>query len=146
MKNLLLFLVCLFLIIGCNDSQEDISIVASDCLVLIDSTWSLITLDQPPNYLDNGTSGFGENLLTEIEYPMEARENDIEGPARIEYEITITGRVENIQVVEDPGTGIGEELKRAFEVVTTGVAYSPAILDGNVIGVKKDLELLFRLE
>ena len=146
MKNFFPFLLLLYLMAGCSDSKEDISLEELECLVLIDSTWTLITLDEVPIYLDNGISGFGENLLTEVRYPREARENGIEGIARIEYEVTSIGRVENILITEDPGTGIGEELKRGFEVVTTGIPYSPAILDDNPIRVKKELELNFRVE
>ena len=147
MKNLFLFFVLLFFfIIGCGDSQDDISIEELDCLALVDSTWSLITLDEPPIYLDNGISGFGENLLTEVKYPSEARENGVEGIARLEYEVTTNGSVENILITKDPGTGIGEELKRGFEIVTAGIAYSPAILNELPIRVKKELEITFRVE
>ncbi len=140
------FIALLCITFGCGDSQEDIGLEELDCLALVDSIWSMITLDQPPVYLDNGVDGFEENLLTEIKYPREARENGVEGIARIDYEVTTNGTVENIIITEDPGTGIGEELKRSFEVVTTGIAYSPAILNEVPIRVKKELELNFRVE
>ena len=146
MKNLFPFLVLLCFIYGCSDSSEDISIEELDCLVLVDSTWSIVTLDQPPVYLDNGVAGFNENLLTEIKYPREARENGVEGAARLEYEVATNGTVENIIITENPGTGIGEELMRSFEVVTSGVAYIPAILNEVPIRVKKEQEVIFRVE
>ncbi len=147
MKNLFPFLLLLCFIYGCSDSSDDnISVEELDCLALVDSTWSVITLDQPPVYLDNGVTGFNEHLLTEIKYPREARENGVEGTARLEYEVATNGIVENIMITENPGTGIGEELKRAFEVVTTGIAYSPAILNEVPIRVKKEQEVNFRVE
>ena len=54
--------------------------------------------------------------------------------------------MENIQVVQDPGGGIGEEARSSFEEVTTGVSYSPGILDGAPVRVKKELEFRFSLE
>jgi len=49
-------------------------------------------------------------------------------------------------IIQDPGAGLGAKTKNVLALVTSSVAYSPAILDGESVRVKKEMEVKFRLE
>lgn len=146
MKKLTITILSILLIISCNNQNEEINIEENECLVQIADTWTLISLDQIPEYLDGGLEGFNLKALSEIRYPSQAREDGIEGIAIIEYEITIDGNVENINITQDPGTGLGNEAKRVLETITEGISFSPAILNNNPVRVKKEFQANFELE
>lgn len=139
----LIFFLILISIFSCEKKENEITIDQKECLVQIADNWSLVTLDEGPEYLDGGENGFHRNVIGNINYPPEARENGIEGIAIVQYEITIEGRVENILITQDPGTGIGEETKRVIVDATQGIAFSPAILNNNPIRVRKQYEVKY---
>ena len=147
MKNasfLIIILTLLFL--GCQKEEENILFEENECLVQIGEEWELVILDQIPEYIDGGKDGFTHNSLEEIKYPPEARENGIEGNALVQYEITIEGMVENIIIIQNPGAGIGEEVKRVIELITDGVSFTPAQLDTNLVRVRKEFKAKFSLK
>lgn len=156
MKNLksplgLLILVSLFsllTIFSCKKDEEEIKLEEplTTCLAKIDSTFQEVILDTPPEYLDGGDVGFLKNLFSTINYPADARENGIQGTALLNYEITEEGTVENVEILDNPGGGIGEELKLSFEEITSGISYSPGILNSSPIRVKKKISATFKLQ
>lgn len=147
----LLFFASAFLIFSsCQKDKETIEIACEPepitCLAEIDGIFQEVILDEPPLYLDGGDEGFLTNLLSSIVYPAEARANNIEGSPIVEYEITEEGTVENITILNDPGGGIGEELRTKFEDATSGTSFSPGIFDNNPVRVKKQLTVTFKLQ
>ena len=131
--------VFLLLTTGC---QKDDSLY---CWVEIEGDFELLAIDKAPEFINGGDSGFNVALLEETMYPVEARENGIEGRAVLQYEITMTGEVMNIIIIEDPGGGLGAEVVRTLEVVTEGIAFYPAELNGMAITVRKELPVIFSL-
>lgn len=146
MKNISFLILILTLVLSCQKNEENILFEENECLIQIGDDWELVILDQAPQYLDGGQDGFNHNALNEIKYPPEARENGIEGDVFIQYEITIEGSVENINIIQNPGTGIGEEAKRVIEVITEGIAYIPAKLDNTSVRVRKEFKAKFSLK
>ncbi|MFZ1679203.1 MAG: energy transducer TonB [Saprospiraceae bacterium] len=136
----------MFTIVSCN-KDEGTSINDTDfCLVEINGTFENVDLDEPPEYLNGGHEGFIKEILKVIKYPVEARENNIQGICILHYEITEQGTVENIVVIQDPGGGIGESAVVALETVTAGISFSPGILNGVAVRVRKELKLTYKLQ
>jgi hypothetical protein len=63
----------------------------------------------------------------------------------VQYEITEVGEVENIVIIEDPGSGIGAATVEALEAATQGVAFSPGAFNFEFVRVRKELRMRFRL-
>jgi len=148
-KLQLLFIVFLasVLILGCQKEEAEPQIEdVEGCLVEINGAFILMDLDVYPEYLDGGSKGFVRNLSREVRYPAEAREKGIEGRCELNYEITTEGRVEAITLISDPGGGIGAASSEALMLVTEGITYSPAQLNGNPVRVRKGLVIKFKLE
>jgi len=132
-------------IIGCSDDDR---IFNEDglCLVEIDGIFQDVELDEYPEYLNEGNEGFTSGLYLELKYPAEARANGIEGTCLLNYEITEEGRVENIVVIQDPGAGIGNASVQSLFSTTEGISFKAGILNNRSVRVKKDLNIIFRLE
>lgn len=150
-KFRVIILLFAIIFIGCNeelDMPEDFSISDMDtvlCLAKIDGNYIEVKLDEAPYYLDGGYEGYIQAIMEELNYPAEARENGIEGICVINYNITEEGKVESIEVIEDPGGGIGMSSITSIQLATEGISFSPAILNGSPIEVKKELEIKFKL-
>lgn len=139
----------LFLLPGITACQKEEAESTIDdtgiCLVWIDGKFIEVSLDAQPEYLDGGETGFYQNLLDEINYPVEARENHIQGTCIVNYEVTEVGTVENIVAIQDPGGGIGESAIKTVATITSGISFQPGILNGSPVRVKKGISIKFRL-
>ena len=146
-KIMLMALVLSIAVIGC-DKEDDENLISNSGLYLveIDGNFEEIELDEAPKYLDGGQDGFTNAIFEAISYPPEARENGIEGLCVISYEITEEGLVENVKVIQDPGGGIGDSTIAIFKSVTEGISFSPGILNGIPVRVKKEFEITYKLE
>jgi len=148
LTRLTLFLFfSVFLSCAEDDPTFDTSIADADfCLVEIDGEFQDISLDLRPEFLDNGSEGFVIASYGVIKYPASARENGTQGTCVLNYEITESGTVENIVIVQDLGDGIGEESKRTLLLITEGVSFSPGILNNSAVRVKKRMSIKFKLQ
>ncbi len=142
------FFILGILLITCCQQEDDELVVAGDeeCLIEVNGNYEIGSLDQEPTYIDGGKDSLYIRVLREIKYPPEARENGIEGESIIRYDITVEGEIADLEVIQNPGGGIGEETKRAFELPTTGVSFNPGILNGEAVRVRKTFKAIFRLE
>ncbi len=146
-KIMIIALGVIFIIISC-DKNGDENLISDTglCLVQIDGNFKEVELDEAPSYIKGGYDGFLHAIAEEVSYPAEARENDIQGICIVNYEITEQGTVENIVATQDPGGGIGESAVETIESVTAGVSFSPGILNGISVRVRKGLELKYKLQ
>lgn len=142
------FLLITLILLGCSKDDDDdpILVDTGPCLVEINGQFQEVELDIPPEYLDGGHAGFVRNYVGYLNYPAEAREDEIEGDCLARYEITRGGRVENIVVIDDPGGGIGNSMVTALDSATRGVSFSPGMLDGSPVRVMKEARAIFKLE
>ena len=141
----LITLIFVLLTVSCKNDDEDLINDTDLCLVEINGNFEEIELEEKPVYLNGGDKGFTKAISDNISYPAEARENGIEGLCIINYEITEDGKVENIETLQDPGGGIGDSAVGTIELITEGISFSPGLLNGNPIRVKKELELKYSL-
>ncbi len=146
LAHLLLILFIGFVFSCSDDEQSPNSIEYIDfCLVLVDGEFQDIALDLEPEFIENGQDGLVDAFYGEIKYPAIARENGTEGTCILEYEITTTGSVENVIILQDIGDGCGAESKRVLEVATEGNSFNPGMLNNIPHRVKKRQAIKFRL-
>lgn len=136
--SLFVFILC-FIQIGCTKEETTEPI---EHWVEINGTYELMTVTKGAEYI-GGQAAFFKAIAEEISYPAEARENDISGTVIIQFEVTEQGKVENTTIIEDIGGGCGEEAKRTLEVITQGVSFHPAEIDGVPVRVRMDLPIKF---
>jgi TonB family protein len=113
--------------------------------VEVNGQYEYLDIDEGPQFKDGGEEGLAQALLEVLTYPVEARDNGIEGCVKLEYEISEEGTVENITVLSDPGGGLGEAARSALETVTEGAVFEPALLFGQPVRVLIEEEVCFTL-
>lgn len=86
-------------------------------------------------------------LTRNIRYPEEARQNNIEGTVVASFIVEPTGRMSNIHIIKDIGSGCGEEALRVLRALdTAGLRWVPAIHQGKPVRMKQALPLRFKLQ
>jgi len=136
----------LLLTISCSDTEKSEGSFCTPCLVEIDGTYTEVDLDKEPEYLTSDYEGIINELIQEMKYPFEARQNGVEGDVHVSFIIRKDGTVDSIEILEDPGSGLGETVISAMNLILEGVCFSPAELDGEPVDVKTQLVVKFRLE
>lgn len=132
-----------FLFWGCSPEDDD---DLDGCWAYIEHEWTYVRLSEKPVYTNLGDSAFVASIIREIRYPSAARENGIEGTVTVEYQIDTLGQVDNRKIVMDIGGGCGDEVIRAVTLATQGIAFSPAKYRQDLVRVKKELDVKFKLQ
>lgn len=86
-----------------------------------------------------------EFILTELSYPESARKNNVEGTALVTFVIRKNGDITDLNVVQDPGDGCGEEALRVMQKMANTVQWIPGKEGGEVVNVSFNLPIQFRL-
>ncbi|MBX2877776.1 MAG: energy transducer TonB [Saprospiraceae bacterium] len=99
-------------------------------------------LDQLPTFDENGMD-LGTFLQEALVYPIQAREEAIEGKVFIEFIVAPDGQIENPTVVRGIGYGCDEEVLRVFEQMA---AWKPGIKQNRPVPTRIVLPITFDLE
>lgn len=85
-----------------------------------------------PKYAPPGSADSEPELMGEvkIDYPEEARKNDVEGSVRLRVTLTAEGKVENVVVLSGPGYGLNEAARDALR----RFRFKPAMKSGEAVG------------
>ena len=84
----------------------------------------------------------GENL----KYPKEAEKKGIEGKAVLSFIVDKSGYVKDVEVVKDPGYGMGDEALRVLRTLNTEEgAWTPGKHHGKLVSVQYNLPIQFAL-
>lgn len=88
-----------------------------------------------------------EYIYKNIKYPTIARENGVEGMAVISFVVEPDGSISNMQIVRDPGAGLGEEALRVVEKMQNlPQKWIPGKQRNENVRVQFNLPVKFRLE
>jgi protein TonB len=85
-----------------------------------------------PKYAPPGSADSEPQLVGEvkIDYPEEARKNDVEGSVRLRVTLSPEGKVENVVVLSGPGYGLNEAARDALR----RFHFRPAMKAGEPVG------------
>lgn len=83
--------------------------------------------DAPPGSADREPSVIGE---VKVDYPVEARRNEVEGEVRLRVTTDARGAVTSVRVISGPGYGLDEAARDAL----MRFRFSPATKDGEAVG------------
>ncbi len=86
-------------------------------------------------------------IYTHLKYPPEARENGVEGMVVLQYIINTDGLIENIEIIRDPGGGLGEAGVDVIELMNAQqLRWTPGKQNGIAKQVQYTLPIKFKLE
>ena len=86
-------------------------------------------------------------MYKNISYPLEARQNDIEGTVVVSFVVEKDGSLSNFKIVKDIGGGCGLEVLRVVEGINeAGILWVPGMNNGQVVRSRLNLPIKFKLE
>jgi len=97
---------------------------------------------QMPSF-PGGHEALAEYFTTHIQYPAEAKENNIEGKVVVAFTVTKEGKITDAHVKQGPGFGCDEE---ALRVVESMPDWNPGTADGKAGDISMELPVNFRLD
>ena len=90
-----------------------------------------------------GGEGWTKHLLMNLRYPDKAIDGGIQGVAKISFFVDKMGNLSDFQIVQNPGSGLGEE---ALRVIKEGPNWEPAEQNGKMVSARVTQVVTFRLE
>jgi periplasmic protein TonB len=100
-------------------------------------------LNRPPLYI-GGAGMMIKNIEENIDYPVLAIENGIQGTIYISFAIDSSGKTTNYFVIKWIGAGCDEEALKIAKLLTG--SWLPGILNGKPVNVKYILQIRFKIE
>jgi len=94
-----------------------------------------------PEY-PGGEEAFGKFLQKNIKYPSMAKENNIQGKVYVQFVVERDGSLTDIEIVRDPGSGLGEEAKRVLKM---SPHWKAGIQNGKAVRVQYTVPVNFQL-
>lgn len=82
-----------------------------------------------------------DEIRSRIEYPSLARMQGIEGVVYLELFVDATGKIRRIEILRDPGYGMGAAAQAAFE----GIRATPARANDEAVAVRYRYPIRFQL-
>ena len=87
-----------------------------------------------------------EFIYKHIQYPILARENNIQGNVVLSFVVEKDGSIGDIAVLRDPGAGCGDEAARVIELINTkNIKWTPGKQRGKPVRVQFILPVRFAL-
>ncbi len=148
-------------IIEIPDEEEINDIVA----VRIDTDWGDDTIiedfaipeeltDEPPVETEfifleeeasfpGGNKAWGKFLNKNLKYPRQAKRMGIEGRVFLQFDVSASGEISNIEIIRDIGGGCGEE---AIRVLKASPYWNPGKQRGVAVKSKHRMNFLFKLK
>ncbi len=82
-----------------------------------------------------------------VRYPALAQETNVQGTAVIRFVVEKDGSMSNLEIVRDPGAGLGEEALRVVEMMTAlDRGWTPGRQQGRTVRVQFHIPVRFQLE
>ena len=90
-----------------------------------------------------GYDALAQFIAKNLQYPMEARENGVEGKVVVNFLINAAGEVQNVNIQKGIGSGCDEEAKR---VVALMPDWEPALRNGKAVSTVISMPIRFTFE
>ena len=129
-----LFIICFLSGLQAQSSPET---MAADA----DEVYRQFELDYSLEF-PGGTDEMVAYLHREVVYPIEARENAVEGIVRVEFIVMPSGRVGNAKVLEGLGFGCDEEVLRAIMAMPH---WTPGVKNNSKVATRVVMAIGFSL-
>lgn len=88
-----------------------------------------------------------EFIYTNVKYPAEARNRDVQGVAVVQFTVKSNGSVADVNILRNPGEGLGESAKAVVELMNEkGKKWVPGIQRGETVNVQYTLPIKFAID
>ncbi|MCB0635096.1 MAG: energy transducer TonB [Lewinella sp.] len=84
-------------------------------------------------------------MSRQLKYPVLAQESNVSGTAVVRFIVETDGSLTDIEVVRDPGAGLGAEARRVVELMAEQGGWTPGRQQGRPVRVQFNLPVRFQL-
>lgn len=128
--------------LGLDGNEANGNYITSQLPIENDSTgYSIVTVN--PKFKGDETDvEFIKYLSNELKYPLECKENKIEGVVYVGFIIDTTGKVYNVKILSGVNILLDQE---AIRVVQSSPDWEPGYIKGKPVRVKKVTRVRFKL-
>lgn len=123
-----------------EETRTDVSKTTSDKATDDDEIFTMV--DQQPEY-PGGVNAMMKFLSDNLQYPEDARENNIAGTVFISFVVEKNGEISNVRILRGLYKSLDEE---ALRVVKMMPVWSPGLLKGEPVRVQFNLPIRFMMD
>lgn len=84
-------------------------------------------------------------MYSKLKYPPAARKKSVQGTVITRFTINRNGKMKNLEILRDPGTGLGESVMDVMETMQRQITWIPGMKDGKTVNVSYTLPVQFKL-
>lgn len=95
-----------------------------------------------PALFPGGELALSQFIAKNLQYPMEARENGVEGKVEVRFLIDKNGSLKEVEILRGIGSGCDREIER---VLLKSPTWTPAKYKGQSVGIYKKMAISFEL-
>ncbi|MEL6536124.1 MAG: TonB family protein [Bacteroidota bacterium] len=135
--------LCALLVVAlaCTEDQSEVADVDSLAETTAESATSFEIVEEQPQPA-GGAAGFYGYVANEIKYPLQARNQGIEGRVFLTFTVEKDGSLTGIQVKKGIGAGCDEE---AIRVLKNAPPFTPGKQRGRAVRVQMDIPITFKI-
>ena len=127
-------------------------------ITYVDGEVVFYTVDEMPRFngcediesledkMNCSTKKLFDYIYSHLQYPQEAKENNIEGKIVVRFIVNEEGKVQNVTILRDIGGGCGEAAKKAIESMNDlKQPWIPGVQNGKKVKVFFTMPIIFKL-
>ncbi|HZH68259.1 MAG TPA: energy transducer TonB, partial [Chitinophagales bacterium] len=138
--DIMKYFLCIFLLFTLHSISTSAQVKSSKT-ESIDYNRVYEIVDVQPKF-PGGLAAMMAFIQDSIRYPEDAIDNGIEGTAIVQFIVERDGSITDIQIVRDPGGGLGREAERIIKLMPK---WEPGKQRDNPVRVKMSAPVRFRL-
>ncbi len=124
------------------DQNTEIEVIELPDEVEVDEKYDFFSVQTKPEF-EGGTNGFLKFVYSNIKYPVEAIENNIEGTVFMEFTINKKGNVVNVNVIKSIHPSLSNE---AMRVIKMSPKWKPGKQRAKPVNVTFSIPVKFELQ
>ncbi|OCX52412.1 hypothetical protein BEL04_13170 [Mucilaginibacter sp. PPCGB 2223] len=109
--------------------------------VVADNNQVFTAVEIQPEF-PGGEAALTRFLQQNLRYPALAKENGVQGKVFLQFVVQKDGDIDNLKVLRDPGSGLGDE---ALRVLAESPKWRPGIQNGRTVNVQYTIPVSFKL-
>ena len=134
--------VLLFIVFACTEEKKDGTSVDSPADNSNVEGDVFTVVEELPEF-EGGMDAFYRYIANEMKYPLQARQQGVEGRVDVQFVVEKNGTLSDVKAVKGIGAGCDDE---AVRVVQNSPAFKPGSQRGRVVRVRMVLPIVFKLD
>lgn len=140
-------LMLLLVLFACDESElfiepgEEMSVAVVEVPKPTSLDQVFMVVEEQPSY-PGGNEAWFKHLSRNLNYPVEAKKNGVEGAVYLSFVVDKTGELRDIQVIKGVGHGCNEE---ALRVLMASENWNPGKQRGVEVSSRMQLRIVFKL-